>query len=140
MNQKRGIVPVRNACRKGTLGRMLEKYLQRCHQPIHDTALAEGKKRGEKAVGSSFPNLAGFCRFVHLGTDELLSLAEEYPDEIDRLLAILEDEALNSAMPPALLSIYLKKRLRYEREDEPTEPDATGISVHFEHDILRDGE
>ena len=140
MNQRCGIVPVRNACRKGTLGRMLEKYLQLCHQPINDATPCEGKKRTEKVVGSSFPNLAGFCRFVHLGTDELLSLSEEFPEEIDRLLAILEDEALNSSMPPALLSIYLKKRLRYEREDEPTEPDATGISVHFEHDILRDGE
>ena len=139
MNQTRGIVPVRNACRKGTLGRMLDKYLQLCHQPIGEPP-HEGKKRSDKLVETSFPNLAGFCRFVHVGTDELLSLAEEFPEELDRLLAILEDEALNSAMPPALLSIYLKKRLRYERDDEADSPDGVGINVHFEHDILRDGE
>ncbi len=140
MNQKRGILPVRDACRKGTLRRMLEKYLQLCHQSTNDTVTQGVSKRSVPKLGTSLPNLGGFCRFAHVGTEELLSLSEEFPEEVDRLLAILEDEALNSSLPPALLSIYLKKRLGYDRDEDRGEQENVGLNIRFEHDIFRDGE
>ena len=69
---------------------------------------------------------------------ELDELAEEYPEEISGLLTALEDEALNSALPAAILSVYLKKRLGYE--EGRTESAPAPIQICFEHDVMRDGE
>ena len=140
MNQKSGIAFIKDACRKKTLRRTLDKYLQLCHPTLQDEASPSGELKKLQKRGGSFPNLAGFCRFLHVGTEELLELSSEFPEEIDRLLTVLEDEALNSGLPPALLSVYLKKRLGYDRDAERTESEMSGLSVRFEHDILRDGE
>ncbi len=138
MNQKGGFCRLQNACRKGDLQRIIANYIKGCS--AENSKGSDGVK-GKKCAksGDIFPNLAGFCRYMNIGTEELFALAKEFPTEIDRLMTILEDEALNSGLPPALLSVYLKKRLCYERDGDRASHD-TSLNIRFEHDIFRDGE
>ena len=135
MPKRTGREGLRAACLHGRARRLLEAYVQSCHETSEFSA--PDTKRSVKMT-HRFPNLAGFCRYLAIGTEEFRRIADEFPDEIAPLLAILEDEALNSSLPPALLSAYLKRRLGYDRVDEehPTEP----MQICFEHDILGDGE
>ena len=121
MNQKSGDKELYNACCRNTVHRLLEKYIDSC--------------REESDAVTDTPS---FCRYLRIGTDRLDELSEEFPDEINRIYLTLEDEALNSGLPPALLSAYLKKRLGYEREFERSEDQS--LRIQFEHDVLRDGE
>ena len=57
---------------------------------------------------------------------------------MEQIYLTLEDEALNSGLPPALLSAYLKKRLGYEKELQAVEE--MPLQIQFEHDIFEDGE
>jgi hypothetical protein len=74
-----------------------------------------------------------------VSTGELERLGGEYPEQYGRILAVLEDEALNSDLSPTLLSAYLKRRLGY---DTPARALAQKdhICISFEHDIIEDGE
>ena len=58
------------------------------------------------------------------------------------ILAMLEDEALNSDMAATLISPYLKARLGYGevREVKHAAPDTGEVRLVFEHDIYADGE
>lgn len=132
MTQKCGDNRLREACRRGTTKRWLEKYIQSCRGEEEKESSRGGRREGR------VPNLAGFCRYMRVGTEELDALAREYPEEIDGLYAILEDEALNCTLPAAILSVYLKKRLGYDGELK-NEGDGDGVSIRFEHDIYRDG-
>ncbi len=123
------------ACAHGSARRLLETYIQSCHESS-DASSSETKRNAK--LNYRFPNLAGFCRYLAIGTEDFRRIADEFPDEIAPLLAILEDEALNSSLPPAVLSAYLKRRLGYDREDE--ELSSEPLQICFEHDILRDGE
>ena len=51
-------------------------------------------------------------------------------------LAILEDEALNSALSPTLVSAYLKKRLGYDGTEKRA---SSQLEISFEHDVFEDG-
>lgn len=135
MGKRNGIDRLRGACTRHNARRLLEQYIQICHE--QSDAGTSDVKRTSKPV-RRLPNLAGFCRYLAIGTEDFRRVADEFPEEIQPLFAILEDEALNSALPPAVLSAYLKRRLGYEREDEesPAEP----LQICFEHDILGDGE
>ena len=143
MNQKCGATSLREACRRNTLNRTLEKYIQSCRDPSdHDgrsdnTGAAPTRRR---STSGRFPNIAGLCRYYNMGIDDLESIAKEYPIEINRLYAILEDEALNSGLPPAVLSAYLKKRLGYEKESSKSLTSEEQMTIRFEHDIFDDGE
>ena len=58
-------------------------------------------------------------------------------------MAILEDETLNAALSPTLLSAYLKRRLGYADKAAKTEQNETECGLMrlvFEHDIEEDGE
>ena len=70
--------------------------------------------------------------------EELSSLCTEFPSEMAILFSVLEDEALNSGLPPPILSAYLKKRLGYEREFD-TATEGGEVRICFEHDIYADG-
>ena len=135
MPKRTGREGLRAACLHGSARRLLEAYVQTCHEPS-DVSPSD-PRRAAKAP-HRLPNLAGFCRYLAIGTEDFRRIADEFPDEISPLYAILEDEALNSGLPPALLSAYLKRRLGYDRveEEHPTEQ----LQICFEHDILRDGE
>lgn len=120
--------------RSGLIDTILEEYIAYCTRP--DT---QEKKQSKKATGR-FPNLAGFCRYLKIGTDGITELSEKYPDAYGRILAVLEDEALNSELSTTLLGSYMKKRLNYERSEHEPSDSGAEISVCFEHDIMKDGE
>ncbi len=136
MNHTGGIDRLRQICRRGTLLRTLEHYIQSCRSCVEDTE-TDTKKRTKRPAGR-FPNLAGFCRYRKISMEELATLSSEFPTEMATLFATLEDEALNSGLPPPILSAYLKKRLGYEREFESA-ADGEEVRIRFEHDIHADG-
>lgn len=142
MNQKSGVQALRDACCRNILNRTLEKYIEGC-RTAHcgdDTEVSDTKKkRASRKSGGRFPNLAGFCRYYRVSIKDLDTLSKEFPDEINMLYAILEDEALNSGLPPAVLSAYLKKRLGYDRDASLSELE-NNVTIRFEHDIFDDGE
>ena len=98
--------------------------------------------KSKKAPDCCFPNVAGFCRFLGVSTGELERLGGEYPEEYGRILAVLEDEALNSELPPSIISTYMKQSFT-RRDDEGdetiSEKDVGPITLIFDHDIDRDG-
>ena len=95
---------------------------------------------GESAEGRRFPNLAGFCRRLGIGIATLEAVEREYPDQYGALLAILEDEALNSDKSVSLINAYIKERINFkERNEGSASLYDEGIRVVFEHDIIEDG-
>ncbi len=118
-------------CVSGELWGICEEYISSCIPPDTD---AKAKKN------SRFPNLAGLCRYVGTGLDELRHLKLTFPEAYDRLLAIFEDEALNFDASSSVLSSYMKKRLLFSAEDDAKQlQDAKAVSYCFEHDIYADG-
>ena len=85
-----------------------------------------------------FPNLAGFCRFIGISTSELEAFGKDNPNDYGIILTVLEDEALNSGLSPALVSAYLKKRLGYDATKALET--SSQLEIKFEHDIFEDGE
>ena len=135
MKNRCGVKQLAAACRRDAIQSLLDKYIRAC-RPREEGESASPTKKG--SVPDRFPNLAGFCRFVGVTPEDLENLADEYPEQIHGLYATLEDEALNSALPAAVLSVYLKKRLGYE--ETRTDNDPTSIQICFEHDVMQDGE
>ena len=76
---------------------------------------------------------------MQVGTDELELLLKEYPEQYGRILAVLEDEALNSSLSATLVSAYLKKRLHYDTGTAKASYEGQ-LQISFEHDIMEDGE
>ncbi len=108
----------------------LERYIERCQAP------PDAKKSNERRL----PNVAGFCRYLGLGTEELEHLTECDPALYGRITAVLEDELLNFSPSPAILGHYLKRRLHYGAEEkEKTAADCGAVQLIFEHDIEEDG-
>lgn len=109
---------IRKRLKKGKLSEVAEIYIAHC---------AEDEK---------FPNMAGFCRFCHMGQSELDEIGQRFPIEYENLCSVLEDEALNSRIAAAIINPYMKRYLGYGEEkkssDEP-------VTVYFEHDIMKDG-
>ncbi len=99
------------------------------------------KKHKQKHPKDSplFPNLAGFCRYLGTSPEELYEAADGTPQSYARILAVLEDEALNSSLGTTVLTAYLKKRCGYDKENESSGA-STQLSIKFEHDIFEDGE
>ena len=139
MKQKCGVDIIKEHCRRRTLNRILEKYIKSCRCVDNDGCDGTVTKQPSKKGLGRFPNIAGFCGFYRISIEDLEGLASEFPDEISYLYAIFEDEALNSGLPPAVLSAYLKKRLGYEKDDLSRSAAADLISIRFEHDIYDDG-
>jgi len=122
---------------EGLLDGLMEDYISYCaNHTISDMGVGKAKIRAR------FPNPAGFCRYLNTGLSDMSALASVYPHEYDRLLAVFEDEALNSEVSPTLLSTYLKKRLCYASADRDSkgEEEAKEARYCFEHDIFKDGE
>ena len=117
----------------GEITKLLEQYLLLCRT---DGENDDGKKK--KCKDTIFPNLAGFCRFIGISTSELEAYGEKFSTEYERILTVLEDEALNSGLSPALVSSYLKKRLGYDGTNQA--PKSPQLEIKFEHDIFEDGE
>lgn len=131
-------------CEKGKIDELLKSYIELCatvedHSDTRSDVTTDEKKKGRKpSTRQLFPNLAGFCRYLGIGTQELERILGEFPDEYDRILAVLEDEALNSGISATLLSAYLKKRLGYDATSK-SQGTSAQLEICFEHDIMEDG-
>ena len=118
------------AAENGRLRRLIERYLKSCRVP-------------EEKKGGRFPNLAGFCRWMGCGIEAIDQLRLTHPDEADYLIAVMEDEALNSpVLSPTVVGAYLKRRLAYGEKAASVSSSADCGEVRrvFEHDIAEDGE
>ena len=125
-------------CRQGVLDEQVEQYIALCHStPTHS---ADESAKAKSKARSMFPNLAGFCRFLGTGLSDVSRLAADFPTDHDRLIAIFEDEALNSEVSPTLLSAYLKKRMRYTEDTGNARAESKEVSYCFDHDIFSDGQ
>ncbi|MBR7099498.1 MAG: hypothetical protein IKC59_08785 [Clostridia bacterium] len=116
----------------GRLWDALDEYLERCR-----STGGEGKRGG-----GSFPNIAGFCRFLGCGLQDAEAFRLSHPAEADRLNTVLEDEAFNCGghLSPTLLSAYLKHRLGYgDKSEAVSGTDCGEVRVIFEHDVAEDG-
>ena len=121
-------------CESGKLWKKCNAYICSCSNS------SETDTRSKKR--SRFPNLAGLCRYLGTGLDDLRRLREKYPESYDRLLAIFEDEALNYDASTTILSSYMKKRLLFRADEEVSiaSDDTKEVCYCFEHDIAADGE
>ena len=121
----------------GEITALLNQYLLNCHanQALENEEDSKKKKSRNDCI---FPNLAGFCRFIGISTAELETYGKKHPDEYGRALTVLEDEALNCGLSPALVSAYLKKRLGYD--GGKIQESGSQLEIKFEHDIFEDGE
>lgn len=128
-----------DGCINGSLDVLLEEYIDFCYKNAKGNEGASDEKKSSKKNKNRFPNIAGFCRYLHIGNAEYEALASKYPEEFDRIRAVFEDEAFNSEVSPTLLSAYLKKRLGYEKSEGSEIYDGQ-LKVVFEHDIIEDGE
>ena len=130
-----------SACFCGLLDALAEEYVTFC-QRVSNEQDGEAEKKTAKKNKNRFPNVAGFCRYFGIGQQKLERLSKKYPEEFEKLSAILEDEALNSEISASVLTAYLKKRLGYSDSDKPekSEIDTGQMRLVFEHDILADGE
>ena len=118
----------------GKILNLLNEYIIAC---ANDPQTPEGTK-DSKGRTTLFPNIAGFCRFLKISMVELEEFGKKFPEDYNRLLTILEDEALNSKLSPTILSAYMKKRLNYEHSSAIE--NNTQLEIKFEHDIFEDGE
>lgn len=145
MNSNQG--SLEELCENGKIEMLLREYLEFCaslpSREGEEAQMEHQKKTPQKSSKaernrSVFPNLAGFCRYLGVGTGELERLSEVYPVEHGKILAVLEDEALNSGLSATLISAYLKKRLGYDTQKN--QADEPQLQISFEHDIIKDGE
>ena len=130
MAKKEKTESLESAAEAGRLRRLIERYLKSCRAP-------------EEKKGGRFPNLAGFCRWLGCGVDALEQLKLTHPDEADYLIAVMEDEALNSpVLSPTVVGAYLKRRLAYGEKQSGASSlaDCGEVRLVFEHDIAEDGE
>ena len=72
----------------------------------------------EREGGTSFPNVAGFCRYCGRGEEWFGEMKRKYPESGDVILTALEDVALNADRSPTLVTAYLKHRLGYGETSE----------------------
>ena len=130
MNSSKG--SLLEICQEERIDELLERYIVFCSGVQN----GDGKKQTTK---NAFPNLAGFCRYLGVGINDLSELSNTYPKEYERIMTVLEDEALNSGLSATLLSAYLKKRLGYDTPSGSAKG-SSQLEICFEHDIMEDGE
>ena len=145
MNKNESLDLLQTACDEGVLDRLAEEYIIFCHtseeKEQEDKSEGASKKKKASEPPARFPNVAGFCRYFGIGHQKYERLSKKYPEEFEKLSAILEDEALNSSVSASVLTAYLKKRLGYAdtEKSEESEIETGQIRLVFEHDILADG-
>ena len=133
MNSAESILKANNG---GEITALLNQYLLNCRTSSQKEEEQSAKKKERK--DSVFPNIAGFCRFIGISTSELERFGRVDPEQYAKILTVLEDEALNSNLSPALISAYLKKRLGYD--GAKAQESTSQLEIKFEHDIFEDGE
>lgn len=127
---------LKKICNRSELIPLAEEYVRRCKAR---TGELEGKGPRSRS-GETFPNLAGFARSLGVGVSSIRNIAVKWPEQYGALLAIFEDEALNSDKNATILNTYIKERLNFgeKREGGATLP-LGDVQLVFEHDIEEDG-
>ena len=120
-------------CNSRRIDELLRDYLCSCYAYGED----EEKEEEDHAVRREGKTKKKVERGI--GTRELESFGSEHPDEYGKILAVFEDEALNSGLSATLVSAYLKKRLGYDSSTKNSS-EVSGLQISFEHDIFEDGE
>ena len=116
-------------CRRGELISLAEQYIKKCKSQ------SKSIKGGER-----FPNLAGFARTLNVGVSALKELECRWPEQYSLMLALFEDEALNSDKSAALLNAYMKEHFGFGEKKEGDAILPVGdVKVVFEHDLAEDG-
>ena len=122
---KRDMKAVDELCRKGSPESSAENYIVFC--------LSSDPKR--------LPNMAGFFRWLKLSAAALDHFRQAHSEKFRTVKMFFEDEAINSDLPPSIVSAYMKQLLSSENgTDEPKEESEGNITLVFEHDIEHDGE
>lgn len=126
------MVELKRICYRGELIPLAEEYVKGCKL---SSAECEKRKSTER-----FPNIAGFARTLGVGVSNIKSIEGKWPELYGALLAIFEDEALNSDKNATILNAYIKERLNFgeKREGGATLP-VGDVKLVFEHDISEDG-
>ena len=97
-------------------------------------------KGGRSKSVERFPNVAGFARRLGVGVSSIKSIENKWPEQYGALLAIFEDEALNSEKNATILNAYIKERLNFGEKKEGSAILPRGdVQLVFEHDIEEDG-
>lgn len=111
---------------------MAEKYIRDCK--LTNVECENGKS------GERFPNIAGFARTLGVGVSTLKKINGRWPELYGALLALFEDEALNSDRSASVLNSYIKERLNFgEKKEGGAGLHAGNVKLVFEHDISEDG-
>ena len=123
---------LKGICRRGELIPLAEKYISSCLS--NESACTD--KKGAKR----FPNVAGFARMLGIGVADFRIIEESWSDQYGAMMALFEDEALNSDKNATVLNTYIKERLKFGEKKEVGATLPVGdIKVIFEHDIEEDG-
>jgi len=70
----------------------------------------------------------------------LKQLKEAWPEQYGAMLALFEDEALNSDKNATILNAYIKERLEFGEKKEGGATLPVGdVRLVFEHDVTEDG-
>ena len=109
-------------CKSRSTKKLAEQYIKFC--------LSETPKR--------LPNIAGFFRWLKLSATARDHFKEAYEEEYKTVKMIFEDEALNSPLPPSIVSAYMKQYFSTEIGEDNSKRGE--ITLSFEHDIYHDGE
>ena len=130
------MVELKKICNRGELILCAEEYVKacRCKENTPDNKGARSKS------ADRFPNVAGFARFLGVGVSSIKNIENKWPEQYGALLAIFEDEALNSDKNATILNTYIKERLFFGEKKEGGAILPVGdVQLIFEHDIAEDG-
>lgn len=126
------MVELKRICSRGELIPLAEEYIRGCKLSTKESIKGKSVER--------FPNLAGFARSLGVGVSTLKKVEGRWPELYGALLAIFEDEALNSYVSASVLNTYIKERLNFgEKKEGGAILPVGGVQVVFEHDIEEDG-
>jgi len=120
-------------CQRNTMSELAEQYINFCLC----TDIENDSKHTRRV---RLPNICGFFRWLRLSASALDKLKRDHREEYRTLQMIFEDEALNSSLPPSIISTYMKQSFSSRTDDEGMGESSCGpITLIFEHDIDHDG-
>ena len=130
------MIEFKRICNKRELIPLAEEYVKSCKAYAQDVE----EKRARSKSGEKFPNIAGFARMLGVGVSSIKNIESKWPEQYGALLAIFEDEALNSDKNATILNTYIKERLNFGEKKEGGATLPVGdLQLVFEHDISEDG-
>ena len=127
------MLELKRICRRGELVELAERYVEECNRISTDCG-------AEKRRTRKFPNVAGFARSFGVGISAFKLIEEGWTDQYSAMLAVFEDEALNSEKNATVLNTYIKERLHFgEKKEGGASVPFGDVKLIFEHDIGEDG-